>query len=129
MKHNVTSCFRLQKKSINIISQFNSLLNFFCKCEQKSNAMSKRQTMFSTDWQAKHAWLQSVTNDKHSANCNLHKATFKIGNGGLTQVKQHAETLKHKAAIALQDGLTTQKTLKSQNGSIQLSSSSKCKQT
>lgn len=90
--------------------------------------MSKRQTTFSIDWQGKYDWIQPVNDDKHSAKCNLCKATFKIGNGGLSQVKQHSETAKHKAAIALQDGLTTQTTLESQNGSIKLSSSSKCKQ-
>ena len=92
-------------------------------------SLKRAKTKYNPAWQNNFDWLKPVNNDINAAKCDLCKKVIQIGNSGLTQVKQHSDTEKHKNILALKDGKTSQMTLISSDCSLNLSSLSKCKHT
>ena len=48
--------------------------------------------MYKKDWESQDNWINSVVSDNFSALCTLCNKTFKIVNGGISQVKVHKKT-------------------------------------
>lgn len=73
--------------------------------------MGKYKTSYSTEWEKSHNWLQKCT-DKKSAACKICKTTFKVDNGGLSQVKSHEKSKKHCTAANTLAGQNSQSVLR-----------------
>ena len=56
--------------------------------------MCKYKT-YKKDWESQVSWIYSVVSDQFSALCTLCNKTFKIDNGGISQVNAHGKTKRH----------------------------------
>lgn len=59
-------------------------------------------------WKKQYNFLESVAGDVYSARCTACQKTFKIGNSGISQVKQHVISETHKNIIQTLEGHTSQ---------------------
>lgn len=59
-------------------------------------------------WKKQYNFLESVAGDVYSARCTACQKTFKIGNSGISQVKQHVKSETHKNIIKTLEGHTSQ---------------------
>lgn len=106
---------------------------FSCSCRSIFHAVLKSRTRenmpknvstFKAAWQDQHDWLIPVQGQPTKAKCKLCGKEFSVANSGLGQVKQHAETEKHKQVSNTRSGTSSQRLLlprSSDDGAISLS--------
>lgn len=70
--------------------------------------MPNTKTCYNSVWKKQYNFLESVAGDVYSARCTACKNTFKIGNSGISQVKQHVISEKHQYIIQTLEGHTSQ---------------------
>jgi Domain of unknown function (DUF4371) len=57
-----------------------------------------RPTKYNNIWEKDHTWITNHPKDVHMASCRACNSTFSISNGGLYNVKSHANSTAHKNA-------------------------------
>ena len=68
--------------------------------------MGKRKVSYSSSWEAEFKWLRS-TNDSSKAFYTVCSKTFRIDNGGKSQVEIHGQGTFHKQQAKAQKGQRT----------------------
>lgn len=84
--------------------------------------MGKHETKYNRDWEKTYGWSKKVEDDVYSATCSLCDCTIQVKNGGISQLKAHANTNKHKEATARATNETQSKLVSSSQG-VQLNKS------
>ena len=57
--------------------------------------MSKYKTSYKKDWESQVSLINSVVIDQFSALCALFSKTFKIDNGGISQINAHGKAKRY----------------------------------
>ena len=63
--------------------------------------MGERKTNYSSDWEKRYTWIKNVKKDASLAFCKLCDKTFRVDDGGISQVTSHVSGQLHFAALKL----------------------------
>lgn len=80
-----------------------------------------RSVAFKSEWMKTIPWLEAVKSDSGKARCKICSTNFDISNGGLSQAKRHGEAKKHLNIVKTLSGETSQVTMDTSNGVLQIS--------
>ena len=72
---------------------YGNLSVFFCYLQQD---LLPGKTCYSSLWEKEFRWLTNVQYDKYSAMCTMCQKVFKIDGSGISQVRSHGASQKHK---------------------------------
>lgn len=85
--------------------------------------MGKYETKYNSEWEKTYDWLSKIKDNIFAAKCKLCGISIQVNNGGLSQIRSHANTKKHMSVVATVNNHTSQTTLVPISGGIQLNTS------